>query len=169
MFKAPFSFEGRITRTEFLATGFAMIFAMALAGPLMMGSNGIGEAFGMLLVLAMCWVGLAQGWKRSHDAGWTGAIALIPYINVLLLLFASPDEGTNKYGPNPRKPAVPTMTPRTPEAARPPLPDAWERARQSTEPKVRTVSYKCGACGAQNANVEFQGTACCQFCGAPKE
>jgi uncharacterized membrane protein YhaH (DUF805 family) len=166
MFKAPFSFEGRITRTEFIVTGVVLCFVGAL-GAVFMDMRGGGEALGGIIMIAACWFGLAQGWKRSHDAGWTGMIALIPYINLLVLMFSSGDEGTNKYGPNPRNPAVPPSAPRPP-ASVPPLPEAWERARQSEEPKIRTISFKCGACGAQNANVEYQGTACCQFCGAPK-
>jgi uncharacterized membrane protein YhaH (DUF805 family) len=167
MFKAPFSFAGRIGRIEYLLTGLGLFFAAAFAGSLMRGD---GEAFGVIIMLISFWVVIAQGWKRSHDAGWHGIIGMIPYVN-FVLLFVGGDKGTNAYGPNPRlgasqvAPLQPSPTTYTP----PPLAESWERARQSTEPKFRTVSFKCGACGAQNANIEYQGTACCQFCGAPKE
>jgi len=167
MFKAPFSFAGRIGRIEYLLTWLALFFAAAFAGSLMRGD---GEAFGVIIMLISFWVVIAQGWKRSHDAGWHGIIGMIPYVN-FVLLFVGGDKGTNAYGPNPRlgasqvAPLQPSPTTYTP----PPLAESWERARQSTEPKFRTVSVKCGACGAQNANIEYQGTACCQFCGAPKE
>ena len=168
MFKAPFSFEGRITRTEFLATLFVMLFVAAFAGAAMEAGAG-GAFFGIIVILAVCWLGVAQGWKRSHDAGLTGLVALLPCLNCVVLLIASGDEGTNKYGPNPRKPMMPSAKPRPQSFSTPPLAESWERARQSDEPKFRSVSFKCGACGAQNANIEYQGTACCQFCGAPKE
>jgi uncharacterized membrane protein YhaH (DUF805 family) len=167
MFKAPFSFEGRIGRIEYLLTCLALFFAAAFAGSLMRGD---GEAFGVIIMLIALWVVIAQGWKRSQDAGRHGIIGVIPYVN-FVLLFVGGDQGTNAYGPNPRlganqpAPVQPRPTAYTP----PPLPESWERARQSDAPRIRTISFKCGACGAQNANVEYQGTACCQFCGAPKE
>ena len=169
MFKAPFSFTGRIGRIEYLLTGLGLSFAAGFAGVLMEMRGG-GEALGVIIMLVAGWVVIAQGWKRSQDAGWHGIIGVIPYVN-FVLLFVGGDQGTNAYGPNPRlganqpAPVQPSPTTYTP----PPLPEAWERARQSDEPRVRTISFKCGACGAQNANVEYQGTACCQFCGAPKE
>ncbi len=132
--------------------------------------RGDGVAFGAIIMLVACWVVIAQGWKRSQDAGWHGIIGAIPYVN-FVLLFVGGDQGTNAYGPNPRlganqpSPPQPSPTTYTP----PPLAESWERARQSNAPKIRTISFKCGACGAQNANVEYQGTTCCQFCGAPKE
>jgi hypothetical protein len=119
------------------------------------------------------WFLAAQGWKRSHDAGWHGIISIIPYVN-FVLLFVSGDAGTNKYGPNPRLSAGGTAAaaspsqPSQPSYAPPPLPDAWERARSEPSPTLHTISFKCASCGAQNTNVEYTGSACCQFCGAPK-
>lgn len=169
MFKAPFSFEGRISRTEYFLTGLISLFIYAIAIGIMSAASD-AAVISVIIIIPVAWFALAQGWKRSHDAGWHGIVALIPYVN-FVLIFVSGDAGTNAYGPNPRlgasqpappKPSQPTYTP-------PPLPNGWELARQSNEPKFRTISFKCGACGAQNANVEYQGTACCQFCGAPKE
>jgi uncharacterized membrane protein YhaH (DUF805 family) len=168
MFKAPFSFEGRITRSEYLATGIIFFLLYAVGLGLIM-SDSAATALGVIIIIPAIWIMLAQGWKRSHDAGWHGAVSIIPYAG-FVLLFVSGDKGTNEYGPNPRlngsqPPPQPSQATYTP----PPLPSAWERARQEEQPKIRTISFKCGACGAQNANVEYQGTACCQFCGAPKE
>ncbi|MGI9109525.1 MAG: DUF805 domain-containing protein [Opitutales bacterium] len=169
MFKAPFSFSGRITRTEFFLSGLISFIVYAMGLGILLGVRDAAPV-GVLVIIPVIWFALAQGWKRSHDAGWHGVIVMIPYVN-FVLLFVSGDKETNQYGPNPRmgasqpappEPSQPTYTP-------PPLPEAWERARQSDEPKFRTISFKCGACGAQNANVEYQGTACCQFCGAPKD
>lgn len=168
MFKAPFSFSGRITRTEYLLSGLILLVTYALALSIMFSDVGAAP-IGVLVMIPGIWFAVAQGWKRSQDAGWHGVVAIIPYVN-FVLLFVSGDQGANAYGPNPRlngtEPANPSagQTAFTP----PPLPDAWERARHAPAPAFRISSFKCRACGAQNTNVEHQGAACCQFCGAPK-
>ena len=169
MFKAPFSSQGRIRRLEYLLTAIGVFFMSAVGVAFMRVDGGV-EYLGVIITLATCWVAITQGWKRSQDAGWHGIIGVIPYVN-FVLLFVSGDQGANAYGPNPRLGASqPAPVPPGPSTyTPPPLPESWERARQSNEPKFRTISFKCGACGAQNANLEYQGTACCQFCGAPKE
>ena len=166
MFKAPFSFAGRIGRIEYLFSGVAFLVIFG-AGNGIMKVGDDAYFIGVLMNIPAFWFVLAQGWKRSQDAGWHGIIGAIPYVN-LVLLFVGGDQGTNAYGPNPRLGAS-QPAPGPPTYTSPPLPESWERARQSDEPKFRSVSFKCGACGAQNANIEYQGTACCQFCGAPKE
>lgn len=169
MFKTPFSFTGRIGRIEYLFSGVAFLVIFG-AGAGIMRPGGDTYFIGVLVNIPAFWFVLAQGWKRSQDAGWHGIIGAIPYVN-FVLLFVGGDQGTNAYGPNPRlganQPSPPQPSPST--YTPPPVPEAWERARQSDAPRIRTISFKCGACGAQNANVEYQGTACCQFCGAPKE
>ena len=171
MFKAPFSFNGRITRTEYFVSGLLSLFVYAIGFGILVGA-GDAAAAGMIILIPVIWFALAQGWKRSHDAGWHGIIAMIPYVN-LVLLFVSGDKGTNAYGLNPRlngtEPASasegqPTFTP--PPLPRPRLNNPV--AGQASVPSFRTSSFKCTACGAQNTDVEHQGTACCQFCGAPK-
>lgn len=168
MFKAPFSFSGRITRTEYLVSGLVFLVIYALALSIIFTERDAGP-IGALMMIPAIWFALAQGWKRSHDAGWHGIIAMIPYVN-LVLLFVSGDQGTNAYGPNPRLNGTEEISTNSGQAVftPPPLPDAWERARRDTTPSFRTSSFKCAACGAQNTDVEHQGTACCQFCGAPK-
>jgi uncharacterized membrane protein YhaH (DUF805 family) len=168
MFKAPFSFNGRITRTEYLLSGLISLFIYAIGFGIMLGA-GDAAVVGALILIPVIWFALAQGWKRSHDAGWHGIIAMIPYVN-FVLLFVSGDQGTNEYGPNPRlngtEPANPSSG--QPVFTPPPLPDAWERAQRASAPLFHVSSFKCAACGAQNTDVEHQGAACCQFCGAPK-
>lgn len=170
MFKAPFSFNGRITRTEYFVSGLLSLIIYAVGMGILLGL-GDAAAAGVIIFIPIAWFALAQGWKRSHDAGWHGIVALIPYVN-FVLIFVSGDKGTNAYGPNPRMNAI-EPAPVQPVQTPPPLPtqlipDAWERARRDTTPSFRTSSFRCGACGAQNTDVEHQGTACCQFCGAPK-
>lgn len=168
MFKAPFSFSGRITRTEFFLSTVVFFVPFFIGIGILAAGDG-AAFFSVFFLVPSYWFALAQGWKRSHDAGWHGIIAIIPYVNCVLL-FASGDKGANAYGPNPRlngtEPANPSAG--QPVFTPPPLPDAWERARQASAPLFNLSSFKCAACGAQNTDVEHQGTACCQFCGAPK-
>ena len=170
MFKAPFSFTGRISRTEYFLSGLFSLIIYAIGIGMMAGAGDVG-AVGVIIIIPVAWFALAQGWKRSHDAGWHGIVALIPYVN-FVLIFVSGDKGANAYGPNPRLNSIepaPIQPAQTPPPLPPQLiPDAWEHARRDPTPSFRTSSFKCGSCGAHNVNVEHQGTACCQFCGAPK-
>ena len=167
MFKAPFSFSGRISRTEYFVSGLLSLFIYAI-GIGIMAAAGDAAVLGVIIILPVAWFALAQGWKRSHDAGWHGIISIIPYVN-FVLLFASGDKDTNEYGPNPRFPAAhPGPPPHPRPMVAPTLPSGWVNARRDPEPIVRTSSFKCGSCGAQNVNVAHNGTACCQFCGVPK-
>ncbi len=169
MFKAPFSFSGRITRREYLFTCVGLFFACVLGG-VFMDTRGAGEAIGAIIILVSLWITIAQGWKRAQDAGWHGIVGLIPYIN-FLLLFPAGDAGRNAHGPNPRhtaEEAATSLAEETNTYTPPPTEDAWERARSETAPVIHTSSFKCGSCGAQNTNVEHTGVACCQYCGAPK-
>ncbi len=165
MFKAPFSFSGRITRTEYFLSGLLFILAMGAVA----GFRNAGPAISLLMLPGL-WFVAAQGWKRAQDAGWHGIVGLIPYIN-FLLLFPAGDAGRNAHGPNPRhtaEEAASSLAEETNTYTPPPTEDAWERARSETAPVIHTSSFKCGSCGAQNTNVEHTGSACCQFCGAPK-
>lgn len=120
MFKAPFSFDGRIRRIEyFLSAVISSVFggiAMALGvGTMFLGaaSNsaggfGFGVLIGFVVLIADAWFGLAQGVKRLHDvdkSGWFILLGLIPLINIILglyMLFADGTVGPNQYGPDPK-------------------------------------------------------------------
>lgn len=120
MFKAPFSFNGRIRRIEyFLSAVISSIFggiAMALGvGTMFLGvaSNsasgfGFGVLIGIIVLIADIWFGLAQGVKRLHDvdkSGWLILLGLIPLVNIVLglyMLFADGTVGPNSYGPDPK-------------------------------------------------------------------
>jgi serine/threonine protein kinase len=87
MFSAPFSFKGRIRRTEY---GLSMIIAVFV--------NILTLGFGVLLTLPFM---LAQGAKRCHDLNKSGWFQLIPFYNILLL-FIEGDNGTNRFGDSPK-------------------------------------------------------------------
>lgn len=104
MFKKPFSFEGRIRRTEFCLTYLIYIIITVIA------ELGLQEYFPnvenaslylFLLYLPMYWFLVAQGAKRCHDRGNSGWYQLIPFY-VLWMLFAESEFGNNNYGLNPK-------------------------------------------------------------------
>lgn len=102
MFKNPFSFEGRIRRTEY---GLSLI--ASAAGRVfitMILASGTQEGLGflnLLFQLPLLWFFWAQGAKRCHDVGINGWYQLIPFCP-LYLIFASGEEGSNEYGENPK-------------------------------------------------------------------
>ena len=103
MFTNPFSFEGRIRRTEYglsfiiLAVGRVFL-TMLLADVL---AKGGAELIFFLFQLPLLWFFWAQGAKRCHDVGWNGWYQLIPFVP-LYLIFASGQEYENEYGLNPK-------------------------------------------------------------------
>tara|TARA_B110001452_G_scaffold64656_1_gene51388 strand:+ start:924 stop:1589 length:666 start_codon:yes stop_codon:yes gene_type:complete len=96
MFKAPFSFVGRIRRLEY---GISSIISTFLINILI--SVAIENPATWLLIIPVYWFGLAQGAKRCHDRGNSGWFQLIPFYS-LWMLFAEGDFGSNSYGPNPK-------------------------------------------------------------------
>lgn len=107
MFKDPFSFEGRIRRTEFgisyiIYSVTAFIFSMVLDK---MGENDDDNIMLLILIylvyIPLIWFLIAQGAKRSHDRGNSGWYQIIPFYG-LWLLFADSESGKNEYGPNPK-------------------------------------------------------------------
>jgi uncharacterized membrane protein YhaH (DUF805 family) len=101
MFKNPFSFEGRIRRTEY---GISLIIYAVAYGiiSVIAASGGEGGAVLVLIFLIpMLWFLWAQGAKRCHDVGNSGWWQLIPFY-VLWLLFQDGQPGPNQYGENPK-------------------------------------------------------------------
>jgi len=103
MFKAPFSFDGRIRRTEY---GLSYLLYLVFSVPFNIyfqsnePSAGVTIVF-FLLLIPFLWFLLAQGAKRCHDRGNSGWYQLIPFYS-LWMLFADSDHGPNEYGPNPK-------------------------------------------------------------------
>lgn len=104
MFRNPFSFSGRIRRTEY---GLSMIICFVI-NLFMQGIVGIAaesDAASALLILIMLipyfWFIWAQGAKRCHDRGNSGWYQIIPFYR-LWMLFAEGETGTNEYGNSPK-------------------------------------------------------------------
>lgn len=106
MFKHPFSFEGRIRRTEY---GLTLLIHWLI-------TMGLNALFGKMslydlmtlkgvlwlsIVLPIAWFWFAQGAKRCHDRENSGWFQLIPFYG-LWMLFAEGDPGPNAYGEDPK-------------------------------------------------------------------
>src|SRR3954447_6237587 len=98
MFKNPFSFNGRIRRTEYALSVIFYIVSYFLV--LLIITSFAGEETGalyLLLLIPALWFLWAQGAKRCHDLGKSGWFQLIPFYG-FLMLFADGEKGDNKYG-----------------------------------------------------------------------
>ena len=104
MFKRPFSFNGRIRRTEYWIS-FIIFFVWNLITDIMMKTPdpSLGSSlFVLISFIPMFWFLLAQNTKRCHDRGNSGWYQLIPFY-ALILLFGEGDKGNNEYGNNPKE------------------------------------------------------------------
>jgi uncharacterized membrane protein YhaH (DUF805 family) len=107
MFKNPFSFEGRIRRTEYglsfiifvVARVIITFIAAAMSTNSYDNSGAVGIAF--IFSIPLLWLLWAQGAKRCHDVGNSGWWQLIPFY-ALWLLFQDGQPGSNQYGDNPK-------------------------------------------------------------------
>jgi uncharacterized membrane protein YhaH (DUF805 family) len=98
MFKNPFSFNGRIRRTEF---GLSyLIYMVVLFVVIAMGGDEAPMAV-VVVYIPLVWFLLAQGAKRCHDRGNSGWWLIIPFY-VFWMLFADGQPGENQYGPDPK-------------------------------------------------------------------
>lgn len=100
MFKNPFSFDGRIRRTEYGLTILCNTIVTLIMDALII-NGGNDTAVLTLLYIPMLWFGLAQGAKRCHDLGNSGWWQLIPFYG-LWMLFQDGQAGPNEYGENPK-------------------------------------------------------------------
>ena len=102
MFKNPFSFEGRIRRTEY---GLSLIIAAAgrvfISMILASGTQEDLVFLNFIFQIPFLWFFWAEGAKRCHDLGKNGWWQIIPFY-VLWLIFSNGKVGINKYGINPK-------------------------------------------------------------------
>lgn len=115
MFRNPFSFDGRIRRTEygisfilFVIVG-AIVKAIVVAVIMGSGYNSgyssdnysSGQLLTFLFYIPLLWFLWAQGSKRCHDADMSGWWQLIPFMP-LVLIFIDGTKGNNRYGEDPK-------------------------------------------------------------------
>jgi uncharacterized membrane protein YhaH (DUF805 family) len=109
MFKKPFSFEGRIRRTEY---GLSIIIIIGIIYSIPTNYAFIiwrSPVIFWLSLIPFNWFLLAQGAKRCHDRNHSGWYQLIPFYG-LWILFGVGDFENNDYGPDPKNPSVNTET-----------------------------------------------------------
>jgi uncharacterized membrane protein YhaH (DUF805 family) len=100
MFEKPFSFDGRIRRTEYGISVIIYVIIYVIILGVIESSNG-DAAFLGLAFIPMLWFIIAQAAKRCHDVGNSGWWQLIPFYG-LWLLFQEGNPGQNEYGDNPK-------------------------------------------------------------------
>lgn len=105
MFKNPFSFNGRIRRTEY---GISyLLFLICIYGFIgLMEAMELGGYQVIVIMGAMYWFQFAQGAKRCHDMGNNGFYQLIPFY-VFIMVFSEGENRSNKYGMDPKLAAIP--------------------------------------------------------------
>lgn len=108
MFNRPFSFSGRIRRTEYGITVIICFFINMLMSAIISsaGYTSSGSSEGILILyfiilIPSLWFLWAQGAKRCHDRENSGFFQLIPFY-VFWMLFAEGDSEPNEYGNSPK-------------------------------------------------------------------
>ncbi len=105
MFKNPFSFAGRIRRTEYGLTYLigcvGLVFIQMMALVQIEDGNEMIAWLLLALFIPTYWIIISQGAKRCHDLGHSGWFQLIPFY-FLWMLFQNSQLGVNEYGPNPK-------------------------------------------------------------------
>lgn len=111
MFKTPFSFKGRIRRTEYgLSLLIVYMISFVIAPPgnnynifILLDFSLINTIiFISVIGVIVGWFFFAQGAKRCHDMNCNGWYQLIPFY-IIWMLFGKGDDGKNKYGLNPKE------------------------------------------------------------------
>lgn len=104
MFKRPFSFNGRIRRTEYCLSFLIYMIWYGVINAMMATPDPsvVASFFVLISFIPMIWFLWAQNAKRCHDRGNSGWYQLIPFY-VFVLMFGGSDEGSNEYGNNPKE------------------------------------------------------------------
>ena len=100
MFSNPFSFYGRIRRTEY-GLSFIIAYIYAIVIGLFVGAANGSEGIMYLFLIPDYWFIWAQGAKRCHDRDNSGWYQIIPFYG-LWMLFGDGDAYENSYGPDPK-------------------------------------------------------------------
>lgn len=142
MFKKPFSFDGRIRRTEYaISLIIYIIFYSTINEMTRNGNPELGLAF-----IPMLWFLWAQGAKRCHDMNNNGWYQIIPFY-VLWMLIVEGDSYLNKHGENPKIVIKPQPILRTQaiieteQVSKPPIYDYSTIKNNVTTMEVRNVNH----------------------------
>jgi uncharacterized membrane protein YhaH (DUF805 family) len=107
MFQNPFSFNGRIRRTEYGIS--CLIYGITIFILNVIEQKDGSSAITIIGLIAILWFIFAQAAKRCHDRGNSGWYQLIPFYG-FWMLFADSDKGINEYGLNPKGIGNPEQT-----------------------------------------------------------
>ena len=91
MFKTPFTFDGRIRRTEYGLSLIAFVVCMQIIQSI--ANNNVSLEILNLFLIPLFWFIAAQGTKRCHDVGKAGWWQIIFPIYFLLLVFSNRQKG----------------------------------------------------------------------------
>lgn len=120
MFKAPFSFDGRIRRMEYFLSAI-ILSIVGWIGWLFIFMGWFGIVLMVCLYAGLLWFWLAQVMKRLHDLdkpAWWIVGMFIPLVNFVLglfMLFGDGTVGPNQYGLDPKN-RMPYQGPAAPAA-----------------------------------------------------
>lgn len=101
MFKKPFSFQGRIRRTEFGITFIIFSIGNGVIQSIIRNGDNESAIIG-LAYIPLLWFLFAQGAKREHDLNFSGWWQLIPF-RYLWLIFLKGQSGENRFGQDPKE------------------------------------------------------------------
>lgn len=96
IFEHPFSFKGRISRTEVWFSWLLVALIENFLG-LFFGGDVGGIIFTMGIQIVLLWHIIAQNTKRCHDLGHNGWWQLIPFYS-FWMGFAKGQDKDNEYG-----------------------------------------------------------------------
>jgi apolipoprotein N-acyltransferase len=108
LFKNPFSFEGRIRRTEY---GISIIFFVigrvvseVISIEILGNEQNIQSVntISFISLIPLLWFLWAQGSKRCHDVGISGWWQIVPFVPIYLI-FGGGEKGPNRFGNDPKK------------------------------------------------------------------
>ncbi len=101
MFQRPFSFEGRIRRTEYGITFIIYFFISIVYELIKLSKDPSMTLLALVVMIPAGWFHLAQGAKRCHDLGRSGWWQIIP-LYFFWMLFQDGLPYENEWGGNPK-------------------------------------------------------------------
>ena len=104
MFENPFSFDGRIRRTEYgISFILYLVIYLELINFIIHPDQDDNNPVAFILIaIPALWFLWAQGAKRCHDKGKPGWYHIVPFF-FFSMLFSDSDKGENEYGLNPKE------------------------------------------------------------------
>jgi uncharacterized membrane protein YhaH (DUF805 family) len=100
-FSHPFSFAGRVRRTEYVASIILLNVGNYALSTAVAPIFEVIDYVLLVLIIPLLWFAFAQGAKRCHDLGKSGFWQFVPFYFLWLLFEEGMDE-ENEYGKSPK-------------------------------------------------------------------